>query len=134
MHRFVFAALVLLTLSACSQTDFSEEPVWLFYTGEDYLQIDAATPEFFARKEMYLSGLNDALNVFATARPGNRWIADCSLERDAAQLRMMFDMWLNVHPERVAEPAPRLYRDALHEACQQQLSLAALGLRTQKIN
>lgn len=117
MYRFALILLVLV-LGACSQTDTVEDPVWLFYSGADYLQIDVNAPALFARKEMYLSGLNDALNVFVASSPRNRWIADCSMERDASQLREMFDIWLRSHPERLAEPAPRLYRDALEVACQ----------------
>lgn len=120
MYRSVLLLLFPLTLIACSRADFSEEPVWLFYTGKDYLQIDVTTPALFARKEMYISGLNDSLNIFTSARPGNRWIADCSLEKDAAELREVFDTWLQAHPDRLEEPAPRLYRDALQETCQQQ--------------
>ena len=116
MKHGILMALVL-GLVACERPASGPEPVWIFYSGQEYLAIDETAPDIFARKEMYLAGLNDGLNLIAGRERRYRWIADCALDRPLEELRSLFENWLRSHPDRLAEPAPDLYLEALKAAC-----------------
>lgn len=115
--RGSFVLALVMMVAACERPASGPEPVWIFYSGQEYLAIDETAPDIFARKEMYLAGLNDGLNLIAGRERRYRWIADCALDRPLGELRSLFENWLRAHPDRLAEPAPGLYLEALKAAC-----------------
>jgi len=114
-HGLVMA--LVAALAGCEPPADGPEPVWIFYSGQEFLAIGDTAPDIFARKEMYLAGLNDGLNLVAGRERHYRWIADCALDRPLAELRSLFENWLRSHPDRLGEPAPDLYLEALRAAC-----------------
>ena len=113
-----FCAIVALASGGASATTrTSEDPVWLFHTGQSFLEIEKNNPSLAGIDSLYVAAMSDTLNVLSTSDTELAWVPDCTMNRQALQLTEMFKKWLRANPERWHEAAPILFLDTLRASC-----------------